>query len=58
MKLRFKNKTAKSDYTIEVADRRGCQLVASWYGAFHAGDRYTVEIDGAVVPHDQNGDIK
>lgn len=29
--------------------------VMAWYGAFFAGDRYTVSLDGRNVPIDQNG---
>ena len=30
--------------------------VMAWYGAYHAGDRYTVTLDGRNVPMDQNGE--
>ena len=30
--------------------------IMAWYGAYHAGDRYTVTLDGRNVPMDQNGE--
>lgn len=30
--------------------------VMAWYGAYFAGDRYTVTMDGRNVPMDQNGE--
>jgi hypothetical protein len=27
----------------------------AWYGAFYAGDRYTVTLNGRLLPIDQNG---
>ena len=35
--------------------REDVEHVMAWYGAFHAGDRYTVTMDGRNVPMDQNG---
>ena len=29
--------------------------VMAWYGAYHAGDRYTATLDGRDVPMDENG---
>ena len=29
--------------------------VMAWYGAYHAGDRYTVTLNGRNVAMDQNG---
>ena len=30
--------------------------VMAWYGAYFAGDRYTVALDGRNVPMDHNGE--
>ena len=30
--------------------------VLAWYGAFYAGDRYSVTLDGRKVPLDRNGE--
>lgn len=29
--------------------------IMAWYGAYHAGDRYTVALDGGNIRMDQNG---
>lgn len=29
--------------------------IMAWYGAYHAGNRYTVALDGRNIPIDQNG---
>jgi hypothetical protein len=31
--------------------------IMQWYGAFHAGDRYTVTLDGRNVSMDMNGEM-
>ena len=30
--------------------------IMAWYGAYHAGDRYTVTLDGRNIPMDMNGE--
>jgi len=32
-------------------------IIMAWYGAFCAGDRYTVTVDGRNIPMDQNGEL-
>ena len=32
--------------------------IMAWYGAYYAGDRYTVTVDGRNVPMDINGEPK
>lgn len=32
--------------------------IMDWYGGFHAGDRYTVTVDGRNVPMDINGGMQ
>lgn len=57
MKLRFKNTDAREkDLTLTV-DPAAVAHIARWYGAFCAGDRYRVYIDGKHVRTDQNGEI-
>lgn len=31
--------------------------VMAWYGAYYAGDRYSVFVDGKKVEKDQNGEL-
>lgn len=55
--LRFKNSDAcDSDITLNVSVS-DVEHIARWYGAFYAGDRYSVFIDGKKVRKDRNGDI-
>lgn len=48
--------SSRSLVTVKV-DRASAQLVAQWYGSFHAGDTYTITIDGELIEHDLNGEI-
>lgn len=52
----FKNRTAKSTHVLLV-DVSSVPSVASWYGAFYAGDIYTLTLDGKKQKLDQNGEI-
>jgi hypothetical protein len=31
--------------------------IMAWYGAYYAGDRYTVKVNSKVVEKDQNGEF-
>jgi hypothetical protein len=55
VELKFKNRTAPSKHVLLVHPE-ACDPIMSWYGAFHAGDDYTVKIDGKKVKVDQNGE--
>lgn len=56
MKLTFMNADAiPKNVTVEVAEEAVPHVMA-WYGAYCAGDRYTVALDGRNVPMDQNGE--
>lgn len=58
VRLTFMNADATpKNTTVEVASEAVPNIMA-WYGAFYAGDRYTVAADGRNVPMDQNGEPK
>ncbi len=39
-----------------LISRDGIDLVRAWYGAYYAGDRYNVFVNGKRVEKDQNGE--
>jgi hypothetical protein len=53
--LVFNNADATPKRCAIRLDNALVPAVMAWYGAFHAGDRYTVTLDGRNVPMDQNG---
>ena len=53
--LVFSNADATPKNVAINLDRESVPSVMAWYGAFHAGDRYTAAVDGRNVPMDQNG---
>jgi len=55
-KLVFMNADAKpKNKTVECSAKSVPDIMA-WYGAFCAGDRYTVTFNGRNVPMDINGE--
>lgn len=54
--LVFNNAETKPRSTVLRVAADAVPHVMLWYGGFHAGDRYTVTIDGRNVPMDQNGE--
>lgn len=54
--LVFSNADAKPRTAVIRCDQDSVPIIMSWYGAFYAGDRYTVTLDGRNVPMDQNGE--
>ena len=57
VKLAFDNRDANSFTEMDVSPN-ACKLIAQWYGGYHAGDDYTVLIDGEKIEKDQNGEIE
>lgn len=56
VRLIFMNADATpKNVSVRVA-RDDVPLVMAWYGAYHAGDRYSVALDGRNVPMDINGE--
>lgn len=53
--LVFNNADATPKSTALRIHQDSVAPVMDWYGAFYAGDRYTVTVDGRNVPMDQNG---
>lgn len=53
--LVFNNSDATPKSTVLLIHQNSVAPVMDWYGAFYAGDRYTVTVDGRNVPMDQNG---
>lgn len=53
--LVFNNADATPKSTVLRIHRDSVAPVMDWYGAFYAGDRYTVTVGGRNVPMDQNG---
>lgn len=57
-KLVFSNADATPKNVCVVLSRESIPHVMAWYGAYFAGDRYTVTLDGRNVPMDQNGEMR
>lgn len=54
-RLTFSNRDAKPKVVEIVCSTSSVPLIMEWYGAFCAGDRYFVTLDGKDVPMDMNG---
>lgn len=58
VELRFTNSDA-TPKVVEIRTRkRDVPIIMCWYGAYYAGDRYSVHVDGVTVEKDQNGEMK
>ena len=55
--ITFTNSDASPKVVEIVCALQSCPYIASWYGAFFAGDRYNIKIDGKLVKKDHNGEI-
>lgn len=55
--LKFVNNDAKPKITEMSISLGGVADVMVWYGAYYAGDRYSVFINGAKVQKDHNGEL-
>lgn len=62
IKLEFSNWTAGDEFNAKEdciwVDREGAEKVMEWYGAFYAGDDYTVYSNGKPIELDINGEWK
>lgn len=56
--LVFNNADATPKTEIVKCDGLSVRKIMMWYGAFHAGDRYTVTLNGRNVAIDQNGTLR
>lgn len=57
IELKFINSDARPKQCVLHIDKRDVHHVMAWYGAYYAGDRYAVYVDGAKVEKDQNGEL-
>jgi hypothetical protein len=55
-KLVFHNRATKPLNTVIETTRESVPSIMAWYGAYWAGDPYTVTYDGRNVPFDSNGE--
>lgn len=55
-RLVFNNADAKPKTAIVECAPASVRQVMAWYGAYSAGDRYTVTYDGRNIPMDINGE--
>ena len=55
--LEFINSDATPKAQKVRVDSMSIASVMAWYGAYYAGDRYRVLIDGEKVEKDQNGEL-
>ena len=58
VKLVFNNADATPKTEVIQCHPDSVARVMAWYGAYFAGDRYTVAVDGRNIPMDQNGEPK
>jgi hypothetical protein len=56
MRLVFSNAEATPHNVALDVSEDSVDSILSWYGAYYAGDRYTVTLDGRDVPIDMNGE--
>lgn len=55
--LKFTNKDAGPEtVTLEVSPE-SVALIMAWYGAYYAGDRYTVHFADKLLKKDLNGEL-
>lgn len=55
-KLTFMNADAKPHNCSVTVSADCVSQVMAWYGAYYAGDRYTVAFEGRNIPMDHNGE--
>jgi hypothetical protein len=56
IRLVFNNADATPKTVLIECSAASVPAIMAWYGAYHAGDRYTVAADGRNVPMDHNGE--
>jgi len=55
--LTFTNLDAVFKVLTVFCDRTSVPHIMAWYGAYYAGDRYSVMFDGQKVEKDLNGEM-
>lgn len=44
-----------NEFTLK--NQKGLKDILAWYGAFYAGDPYTVYVNGSKIKLDRNGEV-
>jgi hypothetical protein len=57
VRIKFSNRSATPKEIEFDISKEAVEPMMSWYGAYHAGDRYSVSIDGKKVKKDINGEL-
>ncbi|QIG69191.1 hypothetical protein EVB78_157 [Rhizobium phage RHph_N1_15] len=57
VKIRFRNSEATPEEIEFEVSKAAVPPMMAWYGAFHAGDDYSVYVDGVEVEKDENGEL-
>lgn len=55
--LQFINSDARPKKQVLHVETASIEPIMAWYGAYYAGDRYRVLVDGLTVEKDQNGEL-
>lgn len=55
--LKFVNLDARPKTQVLHVDVASVEPIMAWYGAYYAGDRYSVFFDGQRLEKDQNGEL-
>jgi len=53
--LKFNNRTSKSCSAEIITERGSCKIISEWYASHHAGDRFTIYIDGVSQKKNPQG---
>lgn len=56
VRLVFNNADATPKTSVIECSSASVPQIMAWYGAYFAGDRYTVNADGRHIPMDRNGE--
>lgn len=57
VELKFTNSDARPKVETVHVSAASVAPIMDWYGAFYAGDRYRVTVDGKHVAKDRNGAV-
>lgn len=57
VELKFVNSDAKPKVAMVRCDTASIEPIMAWYGAYYAGDRYSVYADGEKLTKDRNGEL-
>jgi hypothetical protein len=55
VELEFSNSDARPKRRLIYCDMLSVDAIMEWYGAFYAGDRYFVKMNGEKIKKDING---